>query len=136
MTPQQFKARTRAFAISVVKVVRGLPPTIVCRTIGAQLIRSGASTAANYRASCRARTRKEFIARMGVVEEEGDESSFWLDLLIESGEKVPIAALNALKREADEIVAMVVSSIRTARARAKSKGRRSIPNPQSSIRNA
>jgi four helix bundle protein len=117
MTPDAFKARTRSFAIGVIRVVRKLPPTLVCRTIGAQLVKSGASTAANYRAACRGRSRAEFIAKLGIVEEEADESAFWLDLLVESGEEVPVAALRDLEDEAGQIVAMVVSSIRTARQR-------------------
>jgi len=117
MTPDAFKARTRTFAIAVVRVTRRLPPTVVCRAIGAQLIKSGASTAANYRAACRGRSRAEFIAKLGIVEEEADESAFWLDLLIESGEAVPVDVLRDLEREASEIVAMIVSSIRTARQR-------------------
>jgi len=129
MTPQMFKARTRGFAIDVVRLVRQLPPTIVCRAIGAQLIRSAASTAANYRAACRARTRKEFVAKLGIVEEEADESAFWLDLLAESGETAAVAPLRRLEREADQLVAMTVCSIRTARARKVSA--RPIRNPQS-----
>ena len=117
MTPDAFKARTRGFAVAVVRVVRKLPPTVVCRAIGAQLIKSGASTAANYRAACRGRSRAEFIAKLGIVEEEADESAFWLDLLVESGEEVPVDLLRNLECEAQEIVAMVVSSIRTARER-------------------
>lgn len=119
MTPESFKARTRAFAVGVVRAVRTLPPTLVCRAIGAQLIKSGASTAANYRAACRGRSRAEFVAKLGIVEEEADESAFWLDLLVASGEEVPVAVLRNLEREAQEIVAMVVSSIRTARQRNK-----------------
>jgi four helix bundle protein len=135
MTPHLFKARTRGFAIDVVRVVRGLPSTVVCRAIGAQLIRSGASAAANYRAACRARTRKEFIAKLGVVEEEADESAFWLDLLVESGENVAVTRLRGLEREAEAIVKMIVASIRTARARLRKGGAQPIRNPQSPIRN-
>jgi len=119
MTSDAFKSRTRAFAIGVVRVVRKLPPTLVCRAIGAQLIKSGASTAANYRAACRGRSRAEFVAKLGIVEEEADESAFWLDLLVASGEDVPVPILRDLEHEAQEIVAMVVSSIRTARQRGK-----------------
>ena len=117
MTPEAFKARTRAFAVGVVRVVRTLPATLVSRAIGAQLIKSAASTAANYRAACRGRSRAEFVAKPGIVEEEADESAFWLDLLVASGEDVPVPILRDLEREAQEIVAMVVSSIRTARQR-------------------
>jgi len=130
-----FRDRTRACALDVVQVVRKLAPTIVCRTIGAQLLRSAASAAANYRAARRARTRKEFIAKLGIVEEEADESAFWLDLLVESGEAVPAVTLRRLEREADQLVAMTVSSIRTARARSRKIGARPIRKPQSPIRN-
>jgi four helix bundle protein len=128
MTPQEFKTRTRGFAIGVVRAVRTLPPTPVCRAIGAQLIRSGASVAANYRAACRARSRHEFIAKLGIVEEEADEAGFWIDLLMESGESVPVERLRALEREADALVKMVVASIRTARARLPKSGQ-PIRNP-------
>jgi four helix bundle protein len=114
MNSADFKARTRAFATAVVKQVRTLPPTLVCRTLGGQLLRAAGATAANYRAACRGRSRAEFVAKLGNVLEESDESAFWLDMLVESGEDVPVDQLRRLQAEAEEIVAMTVSSIRTA----------------------
>lgn len=109
-----YRARTRTFAISVIRQVRRLPPTTVCRVIGAQLIRSAAATAGNYRASCRGRSRAEFVAKLGNVLEEADESALWLDILAESGEQVPVKELRRLQAEAEEIAAMTVASIATA----------------------
>jgi len=114
MNSADFKARTRAFAIAVIRQVRTLPPTLVCRTVGGQLLRSAGGTASNYRAACRGRSRAEFVARLGNVLEEADESAFWLDMLIESGEDIPVERVRRLQAEAEEIVAMTVSSIRTA----------------------
>ena len=114
MTPEDFKARTRAFAIAVIREVRKLPATPVCRAIASQLVRSACGTASNYRAACRGRSTLEFVSKLGVVLEEADESAFWLDMLIESEEKVPETAIRRLHDEAEEIVAMTVASIRTA----------------------
>ena len=78
------KARTKQFALRIFKLVGVLPRTIQGRAVAAQLIRSGTSVAANYRAACRARSQAGFIAKLGVVEEEADESAFWLELIIDS----------------------------------------------------
>jgi four helix bundle protein len=114
MNSMEYKARTRAFAIAVIRQVRRLPPTLICRVLGAQLVRSAGGTAANYRAACRGRSRAEFVAKLGNVLEEADESALWLDVLVESGEHVPVETLRSLQREAEEIVAMTVTSITTA----------------------
>jgi four helix bundle protein len=114
MDAADYRARTRTFAIDVVRQVRRLPPTVVCRVIGAQLIRSATSTASNYRASCRGRSRAEFVAKLGTVLEEVDESALWLDLLVESGEQVALDDLRRLQAEAEEIAAMTAASIATA----------------------
>ena len=90
-----------------------LPQTIQGRAVAAQLIRSGTSVAANYRAACRARSKPEFIAKLGVVEEEADESAFWLELIIETG-LLSAAKVTPLLTEAGEIVAMMASSKKTA----------------------
>jgi four helix bundle protein len=83
MNPQEMRARTKAFSLRVFKVFRALPKTDEARIIGRQLLRSGTSVAANYRAVCRARTQKEFVSKIGVVVEEADESAFWLEFLSE-----------------------------------------------------
>jgi four helix bundle protein len=114
MNASDYRARTRAFAVAVIRQVRVFPPTLVCREIGLQLIRAAGGTASNYRAACRGRSNAEFVAKLGNVLEEADESAFWLDLLIESGEKVEVSQLRKLELEAGEIVRMTVASIRTA----------------------
>src|ERR1700745_3431379 len=84
MNEQEMIKRTKQFALRIMKLVEALPQTAQGRTIASQLMRSGTSVAANYRAACRARSKPEFIARLGTVEEEADESAFWLELIIDS----------------------------------------------------
>src|SRR5882762_9429899 len=119
MTRAEFVERTKQFALAVVALVEDLPAGRTADVIGKQLLRAGTSVGANYRAACRARSRKEFIAKMGIVEEEGDECQFWLDLLRESG-IAESERISSLRREAGQIVAMTVSSIRTARQASRS----------------
>ena len=82
MDEDELKRRTKRFALRVIKLVAALPKTVEGRTIGNQLVRAGTSVGANYRAACRARSKAEFIARLGVVEEEADESEYWMELII------------------------------------------------------
>ena len=132
MNQEEMKRRTKDFALRIIRLVSALPKNVVADVIGRQIVRSGTSVAANYRAACRAKSRADFVAKIGTVEEESDETAFWLDLLAES-ELVPRPKLDALLKEADEITAIVVASIRTARTR--SEGCRLSPtNPQSAIR--
>ena len=84
MTTAELKARTKEFALRVIRLVDALPNTVKGRAIANQIMRSATSIAANYRAACRARSRAEFIAKIGVVEEEADETAFWLELIIDS----------------------------------------------------
>ncbi len=112
----EFKKRTKQFALRVIHLVDNLPNRATGRTIGGQLLRAGTSVGANYRAACRARSSAEFCAKMGIVEEEADESAYWMELLIEA-RLVKEALLKNLLQEANEIVAMVVVSITTARRR-------------------
>ena len=114
MTREQFKARTKAYAIRVIHVVDALPRDAVSKTLGLQLLRSGTSVAANYRASVRAKSAADFVAKMGTVEEECDESLFWMELLIDS-KRMRATRLTSLMKEGGEILAMTVASIRTAR---------------------
>src|SRR6185437_903078 len=114
MTTRHLAARTRAFVSAVVRAVEELPRGRTADVIGLQLLRSGTSVGANYRAACRARSRRDFIAKMGIVEEEADESEFWLGLLRERG-LLDAERVSLLRREAEQILAMTVSSIRTAR---------------------
>jgi four helix bundle protein len=105
-----------------------LPETKSGRTVGNQIVRSATSVAANYRSACRARSAAEFASKMGVVEEEADETALWVELLIES-RMLPQAALQPLWKEADELTRIAVASIRTTRRSS------SIRNPKSAIRN-
>src|SRR5438034_473033 len=114
LTASDLKQRTKEFALNTVRLVERLPRGRAAEVIGRQLLRSGTSVAANYRAARRARSRKEFLAKMGIVEEETDESSFWLELLEDSG-LIATNETRRLRAEADQLVAIVVSSIRTAR---------------------
>ena len=117
MTERELLDRTKQFALRIFKVVGALPQMIHGRAVAAQLIRSGTSVAANYRAACRARSKPEFVAKLGVVKEEADETAFWLELIIET-ELLRAAKVKTLLNEASEIVAIMASSKKTA---AKSK---------------
>jgi four helix bundle protein len=108
------KRRTKAFALRILKLVDALPKTTAGRAFASQIVRSGTSVAANYRAACRAKSPADFIAKMGIGEEEADETLFWLELLEES-ELVTAAKLTAIKEEANELIAITVASIKTAR---------------------
>jgi four helix bundle protein len=113
MKEKDLKLRTKQFALRVLKLVEALPNTVASRAVANQLVRSGTSVAANYRAACRGRSKVEFIAKLGVVEEEADESAFWLELIIES-EMLPKGKVEALLQEANELTAIMVSSRKTA----------------------
>ena len=113
MTENDLKKRTKQFALRVLKLVAALPRTIAGRTIGNQLARSGTSVPANYRAACRARSKAEFISRLGVVEEEADESALWLELIIEGG-LLKRELVEPLWNEANELVAIMTSSRKSA----------------------
>lgn len=114
--PEIIRNRTKQFAIRVVRLCRSLPRTDEARTIGRQLLRSGTSVAANYRAVCRARSKAEFIAKIGIVVEEADETVFWLELLIDTG-IIAEEKLRDLLKEANELVAIFAASQKTARRR-------------------
>ena len=109
------KKRTKLFAIRIIRLTRSLPRTEDARIIGRQLLRSATSVGANYRAVRRARSRPEFIAKMGIVVEEADESSFWLELLGEV-ELVSDQELEPYLKEANELLAIFAASQRTAKS--------------------
>jgi four helix bundle protein len=114
MTERELLERTKQFALRIFQVVGALPETIQGRAVAAQLIRSGTSVAANYRAACRARSKPEFVAKLALVEEEADESAFWLVELIIDTDLISAAKVRPLLIEAGEIVAMMASSKKTA----------------------
>jgi len=113
--PEQLRERTKQFALRILCLFRGLPRAEEARVIGKQLLRAGTSVAANYRAVCRAPSKAEFVAKMGVVVEETDETVFWLELLADS-DIVPAAKLDVLLAEANELLAIFAASQRTARS--------------------
>ena len=116
----EFKARTKKFAARVVRLVDALPARRSIDCMGHQLLRSATSVGANYRAACRARSDAEFCSKLGIVEEEADECMYWMELLIEC-ELVKEELIRELLREANEITAMVVASIKTAKQRLQSR---------------
>jgi len=127
MSDPDLKKRTKAFAIRILKLVDALPKTTAGRALSSQIVRSGTSIGANYRAACRAKSTADFIAKMAIVEEEADETLFWLELLEES-ELLPAAKLTAIKQEADELIAITVTSIKTARRNRADNSALRIPN--------
>jgi len=120
MSNENLKLRTKQFALRVIKLVENLPHDMTSGVLGRQLLRAGTSVGANYRAVCRSKSAADFISKMGTVEEEADESGYWMELLVDAG-KVKAAKMSALLQEAGELTAIAVSSINTAR---KSQGRR------------
>ncbi len=114
MSELDLRKRTKAFALRILKLVDAIPKTTAGRALASQIVRSGTSVAANYRAARRAKSTAHFISKLGDVEEEADETLFWIELLEES-EIVPAKRLAALKQEADELVAITVAAIRKAK---------------------
>lgn len=114
MTPADMKKRTKQFGLRVINLVASLPRNNVCYALGQQLLRSGTSVGSNYRAACRSRSTAEFLAKLGVVEEECDESNYWIEMLVDSHQVKANAVANLLK-EGNEILAIIVSSIVTTR---------------------
>ena len=125
MTQNELKKRTKKFALRIIRLIENLPETRTSQVLGRQLLRSGTSVGANYRSACRAKSTPDFISKLGIVEEEADESIYWLELLVESNQ-IKRNPVENLMKEANEILAIIVASIRTARENR---------NPQSAIRN-
>jgi four helix bundle protein len=109
-----FQKRTFDYALRIVRLVEALPKSETSAILGKQLLRSGTSVGANSRAARRSRSRAEFISKLGIVEEEADESLFWIELLTAAG-KISAKKVESLLKETDEILAITVSSIKTAR---------------------
>ena len=110
---QELRDRTKKFALEILRLYRLLPYRSDAYVLGKQLIRSGTSVAANYRAACRGRSKQEFTAKIGIVVEEADETVFWLELLQESG-LVKSEALNGLLKEARELTAIFTAAYSTS----------------------
>jgi four helix bundle protein len=129
MSEADLKKRTKGFALRILKLVDALPQTTTGRALASQIVRSGTSVAANYRSACRAKSSADFIAKMSIVEEEADETLFWLELLEES-ELVTTAKLTAIKQEANELIAITVASIKTARRNRAPNSEFRVPNSE------
>jgi len=121
MTEQEMKQRTKAFALRALKLVDSLPESRSGRILAGQLGRSGTSVGANYRAACRSRSTAEMVSKFSVVEEEADESAFWLELIAEHGLLAP-AKISALHQEAGELTAIMVASRKTLLASNRKSG--------------
>jgi len=129
MTELEFKNRTKGIALRINRLVESLPRTSAANVIGKQLLRSGTSIGANYRASCRAKSTADIINKLSIVEEEADESMFWIELLIES-DIVAERKVSALYTDVNEIVAMTVASIKTLRLKKEANPKSKIGNPK------
>jgi four helix bundle protein len=116
MNPEDLKRRTKQFALRILKLVAALPNTVQGRTLGGQLVRAGTAVGANYRATCRSRSKAEFVARIGVVEEEADESAYWMELIVE-GELLKEEQVEPLLNEATELAKIMASSRISASAK-------------------
>ena len=116
MTKAELKQRTKQFALRIIKVADALPKTTAGFVIGKQLIKAGTAVAANYRAACKARSDEEFLSKITIVEEESDESLFWLEMILESG-MLSKKHLNDLVKEADELTAIFTSTGKTMKAK-------------------
>ena len=115
MTKDELKTRTKKFAIAIVKLYEAMPNSVPNRKFFDQLIRSGSSVGANYRAACRAKSTADFINKLKIVEEEADESVYFLELLHAINEEKYHKTLNSLIKEGEELLAIIVSSINTTR---------------------
>lgn len=114
MTPDELKIRTKQFGLRVIRLVESLPKTKTAAVIGDQLLRCATSVGANYRAACRGRSKAEFIAKLGIVEEEADESAYWLEALVDANIIKPDLVAN-LHTEAEELTAIMAKSRQTAK---------------------
>ena len=118
VTEKELQDRTKTFALRVVKLVAALPNTAIGRQVGGQLLRSATSVGANYRAACRGHSKREFIAKLCIVEEEADECAYWLELIIDGG-VMGSNRVGDLLKEANEILAIIIASRKTASRRCK-----------------
>ena len=113
MDKNELKDRTKQFALRTIRLTQSLPENVVGRAIASQLMRCGTSVGANYRSACKGRSRAEFIAKIGVVEEEADESAFWMELIIEAG-LMKALSIQSLLDEATQLVAIMAASRKSA----------------------
>ena len=129
MDAEDLKKRTTQFALRILKLVASLPNNLQGRTVAGQLVRAGTSVGANYRAACRGRSRAEFIAKLGVVEEEADESAYWLELIIE-GDLLNENRVKPLLDEANELTKIMASSRISASRKVRANRQSAVGNRQ------
>ncbi len=115
MNEEEMKRRTKQYGLRVIHLVESLPKGRSADVIGRQLLRSAVSVGANYRSACRGKSKPDFITKMCISVEEADESLYWMELLVEAG-VIPGGRLNDLMHEAEELVAILTASIKTARS--------------------
>ncbi len=121
MTSTELKSRSKLFAVSIIKLCELLPSNRVGWTFTDQIIRSATSVAANYRAVCRSKSDRDFISKMETVLEEADETLFWLEMIEETNILSGVSAIKALQKEANELVSIFASSVKTVKNRLNSK---------------
>ncbi len=130
MDAEDLKKRTKTFGLRVIKLVETLPATKTSDVIGKQLLRSATSVGANYRSAIRARSRPDFISKIGIAIEEADESLFWMEMLIEAGIITPPERLLPLMQEADELIAILTATVKTTRRNSPHKGKEKNNGPK------
>jgi four helix bundle protein len=130
MADEDLQQRTKSYALRVIRLVESLPSTRTAEVLGKQLLRAATAVGANYRAARRAKSPADFIAKLGIVEEEADECLYWMELLVESG-LVRAIRLESLRDEGDQILAIIIASIRTACARKEAPNRPAASGPPS-----
>ena len=123
MTPEELRVRTKRFAVRLIQLLATLPATDEARIVGRQLVRSATSVGANYRAVCRSRSGPDFVAKLGIVIEEADETAYWLEILVDSG-MMRASKLTELRAEAEALTRIFVSSRITARRNARGEPHR------------
>src|SRR2546428_3703970 len=128
MHNENLKRRTKKYALDIIKLVEVLPNDRTSHVLGGQLLRAGTSVGANYRAACRAKSAADFISKMGIVEEEADESSYWIELMVNAG-KLKKDKTDSMLKESNELVAISVASINTARRNNARKSTKPSANP-------
>ena len=129
MTEQEFKDRTKQIALRIIRLVNSLPQSTVSVILSKQLLRSGTSIGANYRAACRGKSRADTLHKLSIVEEEADESLYWIELMIDAN-LVTSNRVVALHKEIHEVVAMTVASIKTLRRKITANPKSKIQNPK------
>jgi four helix bundle protein len=115
-SPEQLRARTKDFALWIIRLYRTLPNSSEAQVIVKQLLRCATSVGANYRAACRSRSRAEFAAKIGIVVEEADESMYWMELLVDGG-MIKAEKLESLRQEANELTSVFIASRQSARGK-------------------